>query len=151
MSPRLASSRAAAIRWQGSKPSSLPFMASWRKWMMVRPLSVTSRTISARVGGWSSVLVWDSVANMCSTLRGCGGWVNGGMAGDRSWRVARDAGLGSGSGLERRGRAVQPYRAIFRGDWSATVAAPWEQGGLRTADDRHWLICAFSGPIRRCR
>ena len=99
MSPRLASSRAAAIRWQGSKPSSLPSMASWRKLMMVRPLSVTSRTISARVGGWSSVLVWDSVSNMCSNLRRVGGWGQWGDVGGFVRFHAPPLGSGSGSGM----------------------------------------------------
>ena len=96
MSPRLASSRAAAIRWQGSKPSSLPSMASWRKLMMVRPLSVTSRTISARVGGWSSVLVWDSVANMCSTVTREGGWGQRGDGGEGVAVGCRARPLGTG-------------------------------------------------------
>ena len=50
--------------------------------MMVRPLSVTSRTISARVGGWFSVWVWDSVANMCSTVTRVGGWGQRGDGGE---------------------------------------------------------------------
>ena len=50
--------------------------------MMVWPLLVTSRMISASVGGWSSVLVWDSVANMCSNITREGGWGQRGDGGD---------------------------------------------------------------------
>ena len=49
--------------------------------MMVRPLSVTSRTISARVDGWSSVLVWGPESHICSNLWRVGHGVKWGWRG----------------------------------------------------------------------
>ena len=134
MSPRLASSRAAAIRWQGSKPSSLPFMASWKKSMMVWPLLVTSRMISARVGGCSSVLVWDSVANMCSTVTREGGWGQRGDGGGRGMGVWK-------CGLERRWKR-RGYLPVLRGGGSGVARLPprYRIGVRHDKNGRHALV-----------
>ena len=47
---------------------------------MCRPSSVSSRMMSARGMGISSV--WCSLANICSTVMGVGGWGQGGSGGE---------------------------------------------------------------------
>ena len=81
--PRLRSCRAASRRWQGLESSMLPCMTSMRKRTMCRPSLVSSRMMSARGLGISSV--WCSVANICSTVMGVGGWGQGAVGGEGGW------------------------------------------------------------------
>ena len=55
--PYFTSCLAVSILWHSSAPSTLASMTSRKKSMMRLPSSVFSRTMSARVGGFRSVVV----------------------------------------------------------------------------------------------
>ena len=97
---------------------------------MSRPSPVTSRTMSARGVGASSV--WCSVSNMCSILAGVGGWGNGGSGGDGDG-VRMYAGIGGNGGTPRSlnahhvesGRDVRPLRGELWPDFGGVQMGGW--------------------------
>ena len=142
LDPYFTSCLAASILWHSSAPLILPVMTSVKKSMMRRPSPVFSRTMSAIVGGFRSVVV--SVvcvlADMCSSMGEGWGFVKGGdltaeggerRLGSRGW--VRRAGHGNDGGgwlvsLRRTGEGgfqTRPYGSRDRG-W---VPAPYRVRG----------------------